>query len=366
MKNRFVVTLTLVALIAAIFIPAAYAQNTCTVRGQVIGEDGKPMVGILVYYVSDETGRKYQLKTDKSGNYYSIAVAPGKYKITLLAADGKPLYPDYYVTTVVTIQREVNVGDIDLKKAREESLGNLSAEEKAKIEHAKNENAKIGQLNEKLTLSAQQEKAGQYEDAVKTMEDAAALDQTHDVVFGALGNAYLSAGKHNSDQAAAKAEFTKAADAYTKALALKSTGAYYNNMGEAYARMGQTKEALDAYTKAAESDPTDAAKYYFNLGAVLTNSGKADEANVAFDKAIAADPTKADAYYQKAINLMGKATVDASGKVTAPPEVAAGLNKYLELAPEGPYAQTAKEMLASLGAKVETSFGKAGAGKKKK
>jgi tetratricopeptide (TPR) repeat protein len=106
--------------------------------------------------------------------------------------------------------------------------------------------------------------------------------------------------------------------------------------------------------------------YYFNLGAVLTNAGKYDDAVAAFDKSIAADPNKADAYYQKGVNLLGKAKLGSDGKMQAPPGTAEAFNKYLELQPEGPYAQPAKDMLASIGAKVETTYGKGKtAGKKK-
>jgi hypothetical protein len=48
--------------------------------------------------------------------------------------------------------------------------------------------------------------------------------------------------------------------------------------------------------------------------------------------------------------------------MTAPPGTAEAFNKYLELQPQGTYADAAKQMLASIGATVETSFGK---GKKK-
>jgi tetratricopeptide (TPR) repeat protein len=97
--------------------------------------------------------------------------------------------------------------------------------------------------------------------------------------------------------------------------------------------------------------------YFFNLGAVLTNQGKSDEAIAAFNKALAADPAKADAYYWKGVNLLGKATTDKTGKMTAPEGTAEALNKYLELAPEGPYAAATKELLGSIGAAVQTSFG---------
>jgi tetratricopeptide (TPR) repeat protein len=107
---------------------------------------------------------------------------------------------------------------------------------------------------------------------------------------------------------------------------------------------------------AAQVDPTSVAQSYFNIGAVLTNSGRPDEANAAFDKAIAADPTRAEAYYQKGLNLLGKATLKGD-KTIAPPGTAEALQKYLELSPTGPNAESAKALLASLGATVETSFG---------
>ena len=92
------------------------------------------------------------------------------------------------------------------------------------------------------------------------------------------------------------------------------------------------------------------------MGAVLTNAGKGDDAIAAFDKCIAADPAKADAYYQKGVNLIGKATLQGD-KTIAPPGTAEAFNKYLELAPTGPYADVAKQMLATIGASVETNYG---------
>ena len=46
----------------------------------------------------------------------------------------------------------------------------------------------------------------------------------------------------------------------------------------------------------------------------------------------------------------------ADGKVTAPPEMAQAFQKYLELSPTGPNAQGAKDMLAALGASIQTQY----------
>jgi tetratricopeptide (TPR) repeat protein len=128
-------------------------------------------------------------------------------------------------------------------------------------------------------------------------------------------------------------------------------------MAEAYAKSGKTDDAIKTYEMAAQADPTHAAGYYFNEGAVLTNSGKVDPALAAFDKVIAADPNRADAYYWKGVNMIGKATLGQGGKMVAPDGTAEAFQKYLELQPSGTYADAAKQMLASIGASVQTSFG---------
>src|SRR5204862_4585055 len=90
---------------------------------------------------------------------------------------------------------------------------------------------------------------------------------------------------------------------------------------------------------------------------VLTNAGKNDQAITAFDKSISADPNKAESYYQKGVNLIAKATTDKSGKVVPAPGTEEALNKYLELQPNGPFAEGAKGMLQYIGSSIETSYG---------
>ena len=88
-----------------------------------------------------------------------------------------------------------------------------------------------------------------------------------------------------------------------------------------------------------------------------------DPATAAFKKAIELDPNYAEAYFQYGLSLIAKATID-NGKTNAPPETAGAFQKYLDLAPNGPNADVAKAMMASIGATVQTNF-KAAPGKKK-
>ena len=55
--------------------------------------------------------------------------------------------------------------------------------------------------------------------------------------------------------------------------------------------------------------------------------------------------------------MVGDSKLDKDGKMQAPaPGTSEALNKYLELAPDGPHANDVKAMLQAIGAKVETTY----------
>ncbi len=351
--------LVLAAVLAVLAITPTFAQTT-TVKGRVIGPDGNPVQGATVSFVNNENGRKMDLKTDKKGEFFSIGVSSGTYNVTV-TKDGQVLDEAKKFQVMLSPPGGENVLDFNLKKKQVEAEAQLTPEQKAQREAALKEHQKISGLNAMLAQAKTAADGGNPQEAVQVMQQATQADPMRDLLWAKLGDYDLMAAKKTppTERAQATKYYEDAIVAYTKAIEIKPTvGAYYNNLGEAYAKTGKTQEAIKQYQLAAQNDPTDAARYYFNLGAVLTNTGKVNEANDAFDKAIAANPQYAEAYYQKAVNLMGKATVDKEGKMVVPPEVTTNLNKYLELSPTGPNSEAAKQLLASLGSKVETSFGK--------
>jgi tetratricopeptide (TPR) repeat protein len=346
MTKRIAIFLVLVS----VFTVCAIAQSDTSAKGTCKGEDGKPIVGGTVELNNLDNGRKITLKTNSHGEYYSMGVPAGNYKITLTGADGKVIY---FLNNVPMRLGDDNVYDVDMakEKAANAKASGISEAKLKENEKIKKSNETIHGLNALLTQAAQQKKDGKYDEAVATMEQAAAQDQTHDVVYFALGDAYLQDKK-----------YPEAENALNKAIGLapatsKSVGGYHNSLAQALLKQNKTEAAMAEYDKAAALDSANAGMYFFNEGAVLTNQGKVDEANQAFEKAIAADPTRADAYYQKGLNLLGKATLSKDGKMVAAPGTTEALNKYLELSPDGKFAQPAKDLLASLGATVQTSYG---------
>ena len=372
MKKQFIIPLMLV-LMVGLCAPRVFAQAMGTVKGVCKDANGQPIVGATVEWAGTETGRKYTLKTNNKGEYFSLGISPGKYNLRLLK-DGQQLF---FLNGIPVGVDEV-VQDIDLKKEAEKPREGMTAEQvkQAQETQAKvtKENTTIKALNEKLVAAKTASDAGDFETAIATLTEANQMDNTRSLIWFRLGDAYRLSATKQTDPAEKQKRLESAVTDYQKAIELRkgseaeskeatnasTLAAYYNNLAEAYSKANKVDDAVAAYSKASEADPTHAAQYMFNTGAVLTNAGKVDDAIAAFDKVIAADPNKAEAYYWKGVNMIGKATLKGD-KMVAPDGTAEAFQKYLELQPTGAFAQPAKDMLASIGATIETGFG----GKKK-
>jgi len=370
MKKYFILSLLLV-LAVALSAPLAYAQTTGTVKGVCKDIEGKPIAQAEVEWAGTESGHNYKLKTNNKGEYFSLGIVPGKYNVKL-SKDGKELF-HFNGVSVGLDETEL---PFDLKKEQASAAqgqgltpeqAKAQAEAAAKVE---SEKKTVGTLNEKLSAAKTAADAGDYETAITSLNEANRIDSTRDLVWFKLGDAYRMSAPKQTDPAEKQKRYETAAADYQKAIDLRGTSeaaqkdpqnnvkiaAYYNNLADADAKINKMDEAVANYNKAAQLDPAHAAGYLFNIGAVLTNAGKVDDAIAAFDKVIAADPTKAAAYYWKGVNLIGKATLKGD-KMVAPEGTAEAFQKYLELEPNGQLAQPAKDMLASIGATVETGYG---------
>jgi tetratricopeptide (TPR) repeat protein len=370
MRKYFILSLLLV-FVVSISAPLTFAQTTGTVKGVCKDIEGKPIAQAEVDWTGTESGHVYKLKTNNKGEYFSLGIVPGKYNVKL-SKDGKELW---HVNNV-TVGLDETPLDLDLKKEQSAAIQGqgMTAEQAAKAKEAlakaETERKTVGTLNEKLNAAKTASDAGDFETAIATLNEANQIDSTRDLIWFKLGDAYRLSAPKQTDPAEKQKRYEMAATNYEKAIQLRGASdaaqkdpennvkmaAYYNNLAEAYSKSNKVDDSVANYNKAAQLDPTHAGTYLFNEGAVLTNAGKVDDAIAAFDKVIAADPTKAEAYYWKGVNLIGKATLKGD-KMVAPEGTAEAFQKYLELQPQGRMAQPAKDMLASIGATIETGFG---------
>lgn len=378
MKKHFAVSI-LILFMLGFCAPRLFSQAG-TVKGTCKDMQGNPVANGVVVFANQDNGQKYTLKTNKRGEYFSLGITPGTYNVTLFkdADDAKANKEMFHIDHFQVAAEETNL-DFDLQKEQQKQAQGQGLtpeqlkerqEQEAKITK---ENTTIKQLNEMIVTASTAAKAGDFDTAIKTLTEATQVDATRDVLWAQLADAYRNSAVKQTDPAERTRRLGEAVSDYQKAIDLKQKAvdaatkkdpqdaqrlaAYYNNLGEAEGKSGKPDDAVKAYNQAAQLNPENAAGYYYNEGAVLTNAGKVDDAIAAFDKCIAADPTKADAYYQKGVNMIGKATLQGD-KMVAPPGTAEAFQKYLELQPNGSYADVAKQMLTSIGASVETGFGK--------
>jgi tetratricopeptide (TPR) repeat protein len=364
-------TLALSAATALLLTFGASAQ-TSSLEGDVKGEDGQPLRGALVKIERKDIKGNYKVKTDKKGHYFHAGLPLGTYKLTV-EVDGKerdsvdnvrtrlgdPVAINFDLQAQKTRQQQLasaaETGELTKEQARE-----LSPEQKEQIEKAMKERAeamkKNKALNDAFNLGMEALKTKQFDVAVAKFTEASAMDPKQHVVWAQLAESLVGqAGtKTGAEQ---ESIMTQGLEAYTKALELKpDDAAYFNNYALALAKAKKFDEAQNALGKAASLDPPNAGRYYYNLGALLTNNGQAEAAGEAFKKAVESDPNYADAHYQYGVYLVSKAQITPDGKVTPPPGTAEAFQKYLELKPDGPFAESAKGMLASMSTTVDTKY----------
>jgi tetratricopeptide (TPR) repeat protein len=341
-------------------------------EGDVKGPDGAPLKGALIKIDRQDIKGHYQVKTDKKGHYFYGGLPLGTYKITL-EVDGKDVD---YVNNARTRLGDPIENNFDMKaqaqkqaalsKAAEtgtlskDQARGMSPEEKAAFEKANKERAELKaknkDLNDAFNAGKEAMNAKQFDVAVTQFTKASTMAPDQPVIWANLGDAEINVAKTKTGADHDDA-LNKGMDAYKKTLELKPDDAgIHNNYALALAGAKKFEEAEAELGKAAQLDPPSAGKYYYNLGALLVNNGQSEPAGAAFKKAIDADPNYADAQYQYGIYLIGKATLGSDGKYDPVPGTREAFQKYLELKPDGPFAESAKGMLASLSGSVDTSY----------
>jgi tetratricopeptide (TPR) repeat protein len=361
----------------------AQATGSASIHGHVTNPAGmalnKGEVRLSTDRAADAKDRKYPYKfpIDQNGDYKGAGIVPGNY-VVFVFQDDKSLD---FIESLPLANADDKVVNFDM--SRPDYLAKMSPEDRKAVEEYKKKNAeivaansKVQNLNAMLTQARADNKAGNYDAAIKAMQDATAAKPDEGILWITMGDAQLgsadaaakaakTAGTSPTDPAIAQ-KYTDAAASYKKGVDLnaaskkpspEAAAAGYNQLGQTYAKMGNAKDSADAYEMAAKAMPANASMYYFNEAATLYNAAKLPEAGAAADKAIAADPKKADAYYIKGQALIPQATVDPkTNKIVAPPGCVEAYQQYLELAPDGPHAADVKGILEGIGAQVKSTY----------
>jgi tetratricopeptide (TPR) repeat protein len=347
------------AILFAAWAPRAAAQSG-EISGQILDVVAKPWADVPVHIVSDQ-GTKTDSKTDKNGKYSFNNLRTGDYTISLdLPGQAEP-----YVAGKVKVGAgqnvpvDLNFKDIVGKQGKEyEAAKQKQEEEKQKFQGMKQHfdagTAALDQARQakdammkapadqraalKPNVTSLTEKAVTEFEAAKA--SASEKDPNVNLIMARLGDAYDAAGR--TDDAIA---------AYKRAVELKPSFAYYNNLGGIEGRAGKIDDASAAYQKAAELDPAQAAQAWRNFGITMYNANKYKEAVEPLKKATEMDPKNAQSWYLLGTVLVGSMGFKKVGDKDVPdvqPGTVEAYQHAIDLDPNGPWGQQAKQGLDML------------------
>jgi len=372
------ISVALIALLLAVGATAVWSQTVGTRVQGTVADNGKPAAGIQVVLTNEDNGRSFKAKTDKNGRFDMVGIPiGGNYKLEAFSPTGESLWKRNKVL-VTNEGGDIQNFQIDYTDTAKTNLGMANETgtkpapgptgqpkmTKEQIEAIKAQNAKAQGQNALITQAITALNAKQWQEAVSPLQQLIAADPNRYEFYQSLGDAQFNLGQFEEatqtyEKGVQVANSNTAVDpknpATDPAKKRPKVAAMLTQQGNAFLKLKKNKEATEAFTKAAAMDPNPGTAY-FNLCATQYNTGNSEGALQACDKAIAADPNRADAYFIKGSVMMGNSKQDKDGKLEAPPGTADSLNKYLELQPDGPHAGDVKQMLAAIGAKIETNY----------
>ncbi|MGE3956786.1 MAG: tetratricopeptide repeat protein [Vicinamibacterales bacterium] len=233
-----------VALIASLIAAVpAFAQSTGMVKGVVMDDKNQPVPDAKVTLeMVGGTGRKFETKTNKKGEYIQIGLASGQYKVV----------------------------------AEKDKLGSAPATVGVRANTTQEANLVLAMASAAATKEAQAKNAA----ITKVFDEGVQLS---------------NAGNHD----AAIAKFQEAISI------IPTCYNCYNNIAYSYTAKKDMANAEAAYKKSIEVKADDAAAYV-GLAGIYFNTGKAADAKPLVEKAVSIDPSNPDAHYIYGMTLVAE------------------------------------------------------------
>jgi tetratricopeptide (TPR) repeat protein len=370
------------------------------VHGQVTNPTGAPQNGGKISFVettraasgpglSAQTADKGTFDVDATGQYNG-EIPAGQYTVIYRTPGMAPDKQADKLENVTIVANQDNEVDDDM--SRPAYIETLPPEEKKQLEDLRKKNSEAMKANEviknlnndlktvtqdvkeadaaratatqqlgatasKADIEAKENeiKTAKYTEIENLMSKDSAAKPDAAVLWAQLGLAQGGLKKYDD----AITSYKKAIDVDTASKKPNPAieGMANAGLGEVYARTGKVPEANAAYDAAVKANPPSAGTYLRNEAVIFFQQGNADAQVAAADEGLKSDPNDALLYYLKGQGLVQKATVDPkTNKIVLPDGCADAYQKYLELAPNGPYAADAKGILDQAGQKINSSY----------
>jgi len=360
-------TLAAVAAVAMglIWSAAAGAQMNARISGQLFDLQGKPYPNVTVTITNTANNQSKTVTTDKDGKFVQLGLSGGSYSLNFKDPAANPPL-DYSLKSFPVAADQDNPLTINLKD---------QAEAYAK-EHPAREAAKSPETGQFQSMK-QSFQAGLDAMQAASTEKAAPDKMKADCQTAAAAFAAAAQGAdpkdtknppiilaHEADALDCEGKYSESADTYQKAIAIAPSAGFYVSLAtEISAAAAMQPGATDAQrddavakagaacAQAIALDSTKAGVCWRNVGIPFYNKAQMKQASDALQKSTAADPTNPEAWYYLGtalLNQMGAKQDKDKITYVVLPGTAEAFQKYLDLAPNGPFAPSAKDSLATL------------------
>jgi tetratricopeptide (TPR) repeat protein len=310
--------LTTAAFLIVVFCAVAALAQTGAVRGKVVDEKGQPVEGaVILIEAVDGMGRKFQVKSNRRGEFVQIGLQPGQYRFTA-EKDG--------LRDVA--ERRVSLDELNLDLTlRKPGAADMTAEERKKAE------ARVAAVKGNFADGVAAARAGRHDEAIEKFNAVLAEAPKCVECYTNIAAVYVD-----------KKDYAQAEATYRKALEIDPNAAEaYSGLANVYNAQKRFDDAAEASSQAAKlgaSQPGGAsASAVFNQGVIAWNASRIPEAKKAFEEAVRLDPSMADAHY-----WLGMANLNEGNLA----EAAKAFQAYLDIAPTGQYAEQAKAVLGQI------------------
>jgi Tfp pilus assembly protein PilF len=316
-SKRIYFVLFVLCVLVSFSILEGQVRGLARINGKVLDEAENPIPGanILVksIEVAGKRGEKFEktTTTDDEGVWKLTGLPSGYVKVEVSA-------PGFIPTSKNVEVSQINVNPqiiLYLKKA-EEFIGQ--------------DEDSSGIFEEGNVLFEQ----GKYDDAIASYQDFLEKNPTAYQVRFNIGNCYREKNELDAAQQEFEAVLEKAnmevgpEDLKVQAKALAA-------IGELYVRRDDIQKARAYFTQSLERNPQDEILAY-NVGEILFSNAKMDEALEYFTMAATIKPNWADAFLKLGYVHLNKTEYDKAKE---------NFNKFLELDPDHPQAQSVRGIL---------------------
>lgn len=321
--SRPIRLILLAAVVAAIVVQPAFAQNSARIFGVVSDHEGNPVEGasVLLEFQGGIT-RSFETTSNDEGEYIQMGLASGPYLVTVTAEGIGALRYSVRVSAGEQFELDAQV----LAPGQVDRTG-LSAEEIAELEARE---ATAGAFTGGLAAA----RAGNYDEAVELLTEA--IESTPDCGECLRNLGIVEYERGNYDEAE-EALLRATGIAPDDAAAFDTLAAVYNaqrrfdDAGEASAEASRLRGGATG----GGGDPGAV----FNQGLAAWNAGRTDEARGHFEQTLELDPSHGEANY-----WLGMASLNA-GQIA---EAVSYWRTYVEREPDGRFAAQATGLIAQL------------------